>query len=89
MQELKQTCDKNVWHAIDIRGLTCAERKAIIRSSMILKDKYMASGAFEKFKARLVAGGWWRRARQGAVRESVVAHGGDLFSALCCSHRRF
>jgi hypothetical protein len=57
MQELKQMCDKKVWHAIDIQGLTRAERKAIIRSSMFLKDKYLASGAFEKFKARLVAGG--------------------------------
>jgi hypothetical protein len=40
-----------------MRDLTKQQRKAIIRSSMFLKDKYFASGAFEKFKARLVAGG--------------------------------
>ena len=33
------------------------QRKAIISSSMFLKDKYHASGVFDKFKARLVAGG--------------------------------
>ena len=55
--ELQQMVDKNVWHPIQAKGLSSKERRAIIRSSMFLKDKYLASGAFEKFKARLVAGG--------------------------------
>ena len=55
--ELQQMLDKNVWHPIHAQGLSSKERRAIIRSSMFLKDKYLASGAFEKFKARLVAGG--------------------------------
>ena len=55
--ELQQMVDKNVWHPIHAKGLSSKERRAIIRSSMFLKDKYLASGAFEKFKARLVAGG--------------------------------
>jgi hypothetical protein len=55
--ELQQMHDKLVWHGVHLRNLTKQQRKAIIRSSVFLKDKYLASGAFEKFKARLVAGG--------------------------------
>ena len=55
--ELQQMHDKSVWHGVHLRNLTKAQKRAIIRSSMFLKDKYFASGAFEKFKARLVAGG--------------------------------
>ena len=57
MAELKQMVDKGVWHGIKVSGLSIAQRRAIIRSSMFLKDKYSASGVFDKFKARLVAGG--------------------------------
>ena len=57
MTELQQMVDKRVWHGVDTRTMTKDERRAVIRSSMFLKDKYLASGAFEKFKARLVAGG--------------------------------
>jgi hypothetical protein len=57
MAELQQMVDKKVWHPIHARGLSHEQRKAIIRSTMFLKDKYLASGVFEKFKARLVAGG--------------------------------
>jgi hypothetical protein len=57
LAELQQMVDKNVWHPVDTRGLSSKQRRAIIRSSMFLKDKYLASGVFEKFKARLVAGG--------------------------------
>jgi hypothetical protein len=55
--ELQQMHDKRVWHGVHMRNLTKAQKRAIIWSSMFLKDKYFASGAFQKFKARLVAGG--------------------------------
>ena len=57
MAELKQMLDKHVFHGVHTNDLTKTQRSAIIRSSMFLKDKYLASGAFEKYKARLVAGG--------------------------------
>jgi hypothetical protein len=50
-------CNRCTTSGVHLRNLTKQQRKAIIRSSMFLKDKYFASGAFEKFKARLVAGG--------------------------------
>ena len=56
LAELKQMVDKRVWHVVDARRLSQFQRRQIIRSS-ILKDKYLASSAFERFKARLVAGG--------------------------------
>jgi hypothetical protein len=55
--ELQQMVDKGVWHGIHPRNLSRAKRAAIIRSSMFLKDKFLASGGFDKYKARLVAGG--------------------------------
>lgn len=57
LAELQQMVDKKVWHGIHLRNLTSEQRRAIIRSSMFLRDKFLASGAFEKYKARLVAGG--------------------------------
>ena len=57
MAELQQMVDKHVWHGVHLKNLTRLERQRIIRSSMFLKDKFLASGAFDRFKARLVAGG--------------------------------
>jgi Reverse transcriptase (RNA-dependent DNA polymerase) len=57
MKELSQMITKRVWTLIDGKRLTAEERARIIRSSMFLKEKYLASGEFEKLKARLVAGG--------------------------------
>jgi hypothetical protein len=56
-RELQQMVDKAVWSGVHPRDLSAAHRHSILRSSMFLKDKFLASGAFEKFKARLVAGG--------------------------------
>lgn len=55
--KLTQMKTKNVWHGVRTRNLTGPQRRAIIRSSMFLTDKYLASGNFDKFKAQLVAGG--------------------------------
>jgi len=57
MAELNQMHDKRVWTPVHFKNLSAEEKAGTIRSSMFLKDKYTASGAFEKFKARLVAGG--------------------------------
>ncbi len=55
--ELKQMLDKRVWTPVMTRSLTQDQRKAVIRSSMFLKEKISPTGEFEKIKARLVAGG--------------------------------
>ena len=40
---------------ISFRSLNLKQKKAIIRSSLFLKEKYLPTGEFEKLKARLVA----------------------------------
>lgn len=57
MKELMQMINKKVWTAVDVRKLTATQRGRVIRSSMFLKEKFFATGEFEKLKARLVAGG--------------------------------
>lgn len=57
MKELEQMLDKKVWTPVDVRTLTAEQRSSVIRSSMFLKEKFLATGEFEKLKARLVAGG--------------------------------
>jgi hypothetical protein len=57
MKELEQMLDKKVWTPVDVRTLTAAQRCDVIRSSMFMKEKFLATGEFEKVKARLVAGG--------------------------------
>lgn len=46
-----------MWDAIHKYKLNAMEIKKIIRSSMFLTDKYKSDGTFDKWKARLVAGG--------------------------------
>ena len=57
MKELKQMLTKSVWTPVHGRALTAVQKGRVIRSSMFLKEKFLASGEFEKLKARLVAGG--------------------------------
>ena len=56
-KELKQIIDKKVWAPVSVSNLSAEEKHRTIRSSMFLKEKFLASGEFEKLKARLVAGG--------------------------------
>jgi Reverse transcriptase (RNA-dependent DNA polymerase) len=46
-----------VWTAVRVPSLSATERGRIIRSSMFLKMKTHPDGTFDKYKARLVAGG--------------------------------
>ena len=55
--ELKQMLDKGVWHGVHMRDLTPEQRRRVLRSSCFMKDKFTSMNIFEKFKARLVAGG--------------------------------
>jgi hypothetical protein len=57
LKELKQMETLKVW--VPVRGgeLTAAQRAGTIRSSMFLKRKTHPDGTFDKYKARLVAGG--------------------------------
>jgi hypothetical protein len=55
--ECLQLLNKKVFHPVDVNALSTKERRAIIRSSMFLKEKFLSNGDFEKLKARLVAGG--------------------------------
>jgi hypothetical protein len=57
MKELGQMLRKKVWTPVDIRSPSYNEKRRIIRSSIFPKEKFLASGEFEKLKARLVAGG--------------------------------
>jgi hypothetical protein len=57
MDELENIVDKGVFHGVHMRDLTSAQRKTILRSVTFLKDKYTASGVFDKFKARLCVNG--------------------------------
>lgn len=56
-KELGQMLTNKVWTPIDVKSFSYEEKRRIIRSSMFLKEKFLASGEFEKLKARLVAGG--------------------------------
>ena len=57
MAELKQLVQKKVWKLVRRNQLTREQINAAIRCSLFLKEKYDATGVFEKIKARLVAGG--------------------------------
>ena len=46
-----------MWHPRAIESLTRKQLKKVTRSSLFIKEKFTSTGAFEKLKARLVAGG--------------------------------
>lgn len=55
--ELQQMIDRGVWLPVNPDELSKQKFRKIICLSMFLKEKYLASGSFEKLKARLVTGG--------------------------------
>ena len=57
LKEMQSMHDKAVFSAVKWEGMAEEQRASVIRSSMFLKEKYLASGVFDKLKARLVAGG--------------------------------
>ena len=55
LSELQQHLDTPTWHPVHWRTLTHEQKKNVLRSKVFMKDKYTASGAFDKYKARLVS----------------------------------
>ena len=88
--EMKQMLDKKVWHPVRLRDLSREERKSVIRSSMFMKDKFTPSGQFEKYKARLVAGGDQQDKRLYENLSSPTASTTSLFTvaAIAASENR-
>lgn len=57
VKELTQMDVRQVWQAVRVSDMRAADRAGVIRSSMFLKRKTHPDGTFDKYKARLVAGG--------------------------------
>ena len=60
LKELRQMTEKDVWRMLrksELRNIQKKKNINILPSSLFLKDKYDASGIFEKLKARLVCCG--------------------------------
>ena len=55
--ELTQLVDKDVWIATKWSKLTNIQKSKAIRCYIFMKEKRLANGDFDKWKARLVAGG--------------------------------
>ena len=55
--EVEQIIKRGVCQGVYWEYLTEADRKAAIRCSVFIKEKYKPDGLFDKLKARLVAGG--------------------------------
>ena len=57
MTEIKQLLARQSWTPVQKDRLTPAQRRSILPTKMFLKEKFKPSGAFDKLKSRLVAGG--------------------------------
>ena len=55
-KELRQLDQKSSFSAMKIKDMSDGQIKKAIRSHVFFKEKYLPSGEFDKFKARLVAG---------------------------------
>jgi hypothetical protein len=57
VEELTNWVDNRVFKAVHMHMLTDEQRRKILRTTLVLKAKYTPTGAFDKIKARIVAGG--------------------------------
>ena len=55
--EVKQIIDRGTCRGVHWQYLTEADRRAVIRCTVFIKEKFKPDGMFERLKARLVAGG--------------------------------
>ena len=74
MVELKEILIKHVWNGVHTRGTSKKQRSAITRSYVFLNEKYLDFDAFERFKARLVAGNN-KQDKDKTVQRSILAFG--------------
>ena len=65
---------KHVWNGVHTRGTSKKQRSAITRSHVFLNEKYLEFDAFERFKARLVAGNN-KQDKDKTVQRSILAFG--------------
>ena len=57
LKEIQGFVDIQAFHPVDVSKLTLKQKRSIIRSSIFLKEKFLADGTFDKLRARVVAGG--------------------------------
>jgi hypothetical protein len=88
-KELQQMIDKRVWTPVMYNKLTSVQRASIIRSSMFLKRKTHPDGRFDKYKARLVAGGDQQNKNLYDDLSSPTVSTSAVFTiAAICAHER-
>ena len=56
-KEIKQMITKGVWRGVHVSQLTSRQRADILYTSLFFKEKWTASGLWDKMKARIVVGG--------------------------------
>ena len=74
LNELTKLHRKNTMVPIDPRSLTRERRRNVITSKMLLKEKFLSTGEFDKLKSRLVAGGHRQDRRQYEEWEITSPH---------------
>ena len=56
-QEMQILNERGVYEPVHCDKLTKAQRQALIRSSLFVKENFKPNGVFDRLRARLVAGG--------------------------------
>ena len=85
--ELTQMISRKVWTPIYQHQLSHIERGKIIRSSMFLKEKFLATGKFEKLKARGVRDAAAKR-NHTYVSKRKSTSGGEGRMYIICDTRK-